>query len=151
MSRRNIVRATNKDFIRRADLTLRVRIKFNTLRCNQTGFSHSCIAKKNAPSRYGTRVVLVVALCYIAFQEFTIICRPTRSACRSPSFLLILPTFLLSDPLFSDPPNFLSFWTSDPANPLSSGGGLPPPPPGFPVYGRTSLGTSFLICLIFLD
>ena len=51
--------------------------------------------------------------------------RPTRSACRAPAVLLILRTFLLPEPLFSDPPNFLSFWNSGPPNPPSLGGGLP--------------------------
>ena len=54
---------------------------------------------------------------------------PMGSACRAPCVLPILRTFLLSDPLSSDPPNLSSFRSSDPPNPPSPGGGLPPPLP----------------------
>ena len=61
--------------------------------------------------------------------QICIIRRPLGSACRAPCVLLILRTFLLSDPLSSDPPNLSSFRSSDPPNPPSPGGGLPPPLP----------------------
>ena len=58
------------------------------------------------------------------------------SACRAPCVLLILRTFLLSDPLSSYPPNLSSFRSFDPPNPPSPGGGLPPPlPPPWPRLG----------------